>query len=460
MKKKKFLFFLLSWVCFSGFSQVPDLKFTDKMALAEKEQYRLKSTFSESENYTDFDLTYQRMEWEVDPTVKYIKGKVTSVFKCLINEMDTIDFDLNDKMTVDSVIHKNHKIEFQQLNNKIVIPLNPSLLNNQIDSVTVFYQGIPEPDIKSNGSFSTGMHSNTPVLWTLSEPYGAMEWWPCKQSLLDKIDSIDIIVKSPEMYQTASNGILVSDIVADGYRTMHWRHRYPIATYLVAIATTNYAVYNDTLKFDDGRILKIENFVYPENLDVAKQQTFKTVEIMKIYNKLIGDYPFANEKYGHAQFGWGGGMEHQTISFMYNFNFDLVAHELAHQWFGDYITLGSWQDIWLNEGFATYMTGLVYENRNNQELWPVWKRLEINRIISQPGGSVFVKDTTDFNTLFSSRLSYSKGAYLLHMLRWVLGDDHFFQGMRDYFNDPDRLLADLQKINSLFSIWKRQAIPS
>lgn len=437
MNRKSWLILLLILTGFTGFSQVLDSLLTNKISIAEKEGFLMRSAYREDENYSDYDLTYQRMEWEIDPSVKYIKGKITSYFKSQIDNMRTIEFDLNDSMNVDSIVHHNQTIEFQQLNNKIIIPLNPALQLTETDSITVFYQGIPEPNIVTNGSFSIEKHSGIPVLWTLSEPFGAMEWWPCKQSLVDKIDSIDIIVRTPEMYRTASNGVMVSDSVSEGYRTMHWKHRYPIATYLVAIAATNYEVYNDTLRFDDGRILKIVNYVYPENLVTAKSQTSDAVEVMKIYNELIGEYPFASEKYGHAQFGWLGGMEHQTMSFMYNFNFDLVAHELAHQWFGDFITLGTWQDIWLNEGFATYLTGLAYENNVDRQLWGAWKRITLNKIVSQPGGSAFVKDTTDFDMLFSSRLSYSKGAYLLHMLRWVLGDDKFFQGMRNYFNDPD-----------------------
>jgi aminopeptidase N len=263
-----------------------------------------------------------------------------------------------------------------------------------------------------------------------------MEWWPCKQSLADKIDSIDVIVTTPEIYRTASNGILVLDNVKAGFRTMQWKHRSPIATYLVAVAVTNYAMYSDWCNLDDGRKIEILNYVYPENLEKAKKETPVTIEFIGLFNRLFGEYPFADEKYGHAQFGWGGGMEHQTMSFMSDFNYELVAHELAHQWFGDYITCGSWSDIWLNEGFATYLAGLVYENQQNGYWWTTWKKLNVNRIVSQPGGSVYVKDTTNVNTIFSSRLSYSKGAYLLHMLRLILGDDAFFKGMRNYFNDP------------------------
>jgi aminopeptidase N len=130
-------------------------------------------------------------------------------------------------------------------------------------------------------------------------------------------------------------------------------------------------------------------------------------------------------------------MEHQTMSFMTNLDFELVAHEMAHQWFGDYITLSSWHDIWLNEGFATYLTGLTYENLLNGQYWQTWKDIQVKRIISSPDGSVYVSDTTDVNRIFNGRLSYSKGAYLLHMLRWEMGDSLFFKGMKNYLNDPE-----------------------
>ena len=422
---------------FAAFTQEPDPNFSDKMALQESKRYLLKSTFKESQNYSDYDLVYQRIAWEINPNVKYINGSVTSYFKSQLENLTEIEFDLNDStMMVDSVFQHNQKINFTQNDSKLRIILNIPLKNLTLDSISVFYQGEPEPEINGFGSFSKSEHAGIPVIFTLSEPYGAMEWWPCKQSLIDKIDSIDVIVSCPDSFRTASNGILVSDIVENGIRTMHWKHRHPIATYLVAIAVTNYAVYSDWLDLEDSRKIEILNYVYPENLEKAKGETPVTAEFIQLYNELIGEYPFADEKYGHAQFGWGGGMEHQTMSFMYNFSYELVAHELAHQWFGDFITCGSWQDIWLNEGFATYLTGLVYENLQDGFWWPRWKKLNMDRIVSQPGGSVFVNDTTDIGTIFSGRLSYSKGAYLLHMMRWVLGDASFFKGMKSYFNDP------------------------
>jgi hypothetical protein len=148
-------------------------------------------------------------------------------------------------------------------------------------------------------------------------------------------------------------------------------------------------------------------------------------------------YPFHEEKYGHAQWGWGGGEEHQTMSFVSNFGWTLLSHELAHQWFGDLVTCGSWEDIWLNEGFATYLEGLSRERFLGIDSWNAWKTSRVNTIISQAGGSVKVNDTTSVNRIFNGRLSYSKGAYLLHMLRWKLGEEAFYEGIRNYLYDKE-----------------------
>jgi aminopeptidase N len=415
-------------------AQKPDPFFSDKMAVADSRVFSKKAAFTEPDGYSNYNIIYQRMEWEVDPAVRYIGGKITSYVKSEVDSLYSAEFDLHDEMQIDSVIMRNEPRSFSRSENKLTVNLQIPLAEGETDSLTLFYRG--EPVNSGFGSFSTGVHNEVPVLWTLSEPYGAMEWWPCKQSLTDKIDSIDIIVTTPELYRTASNGVLVSENVTEGKRTMHWKHRYPIATYLVAIAVTDYKSYSDYLELDEERKIEIQNFVYPENLENARGRTPVTVEVMELFNRLIGEYPFAIEKYGHAQFGWDGGMEHQTMSFMHSFGFELIAHELAHQWFGDFITLASWQHIWLNEGFATYLTGLAYENLLDGVWWPVWKRANAERIMSSPGGSVFVSDTTDVSRIFNGRLSYSKGAYLLHMLRWILGDEIFFKAMQNYFNDP------------------------
>ncbi|MFH1298152.1 MAG: M1 family aminopeptidase, partial [Bacteroidota bacterium] len=286
------------------------------------------------------------------------------------------------------------------------------------------------------GSFITGEHNGIPVLWTLSEPFGASDWWPCKNDLTDKADSVDILITAPAAYRSASNGILVSETIMGPDKITHWKHRYPIATYLVCLAVTNYAEYSDYVPFGTTMV-EVLNYVYPEDSASAASQTPGIIPVMQLFDTLFGLYPFAKEKYGHCQFNLNGGMEHQTFSFMGSFGHELMAHELAHSWFGDMVTCGSWEDIWLNEGFATYLSGLTYEHMFNGEWWMPFKRNRIDKIVSLPDGSVWCDDTTDVGRIFNSRLSYAKGAMILHQLRWVIGDSAFFTAINNYLHDPD-----------------------
>ena len=227
---------------------------------------------------------------------------------------------------------------------------------------------------------------------------------------------MDIYISTPLQYSSASNGMLISETVHDSIKTAHWRHRYPIAAYLVCLAVTNYQHFSMYTPNGNDSIQTLV-YVYPEELTDAQTYAPSVINCMKLYDSLFITYPFVKERYGMTQFNWGGGMEHQTMTFIHDFGFEIMAHELAHQWVGNMITLCDWHDIWLNEGFATYWTGLSYDFLGHDVWWPIWKRNQINFITSQPAGSVYVSDTTDVNRTFDARLTYSKGAMLLHMLR-------------------------------------------
>jgi hypothetical protein len=160
---------------------------------------------------------------------------------------------------------------------------------------------------------------------------------------------------------------------------------------------------------------------------------------MNFFEQILETYPYSDEKYGHAQFGWSGGMEHTTVSFMGGFSRGLIAHELAHQWFGDKITCGTWKDIWLNEGFATYLASLVIQHLDGNTAFINDKDSKINFITSQTGGALYLteSETNSVSRIFSSRLSYTKGAMVLNMLRFKMGDTAFFQGLQNYLADPN-----------------------
>ena len=265
-----------------------------------------------------------------------------------------------------------------------------------------------------------------------------MEWWPCKQDLNDKVDNIDVYITAPSNNVAVSNGLEKSQVEnSDGTKTTHFHHGYPIPAYLIAIAVTNYEIYTQQAGTAPSQY-PIINYIYPESLDANLTNLDQTPLILDFYESVFTPYPFRNEKYGHAQFGWGGGMEHTTVSFMVGFGRGLIAHEMAHQWFGDKVTCGSWKDIWLNEGFATYLASMVIEHFDGDAAFVSDKNNMINNITATSDGAIYLTDdeATNVNRIFSSRYSYNKGAMVLNMLRFKLGDAVFFQGLKNYLNDP------------------------
>lgn len=390
-------------------------------------------------NTANYDITYHKLEWTVNPgaATKFISGKVTTTYTALAN-MNTITFDMANELTVSAVKKGATNLTFTESgNNELVITLPATQTTGTSATLEITYSGTPPNN--GMGSFEKTTHNGTGIIWTLSEPFGARDWWPCKQDLNDKIDSIDVFITAPSQYTAVSNGVeTTAPVISGANKTTHFHHGYPIPAYLICMAVTNYSVYNQTAGTEPNTY-PIVNYIYPEDLSNVQPQLDETPLILDLYENLFEVYPFHNEKYGHAQFGWGGGMEHTTVSFMVGFDRQLIAHEMGHQWFGDKVTCGTWKDIWLNEGFATYLATLVIENFDGLDAFVTEKSDMINYIISNPAGNVYLTDAqaTNVDRIFSSRLSYNKGAMVLEMLRFKLGDTAFFQGIRNYLADPN-----------------------
>lgn len=409
---------------------------TQTLAAAEMKAASQLLSVQVNPNTQNYDISYHKLEFTLNPAVKFITGKITTTFTALSN-MNTITFDFANELTTSSVVMGTTNLAFtENTNNELIITLPATIPTGSSATIEVNYSGVPP----NNGfdAFVQTTHNNSPIIWTLSEPFGARDWWPCKQDLNDKINSIDVFITAPSQYISVSNGIeTTAPVISGANKTTHFHHGYPIPAYLIAIACANYTVYNQTggTAPNDYPII---NYLYPEDFATIQPLLDVTPNILTLYENLFEVYPFHNEKYGHAQFGWGGGMEHTTVSFMVGFDRQLIAHEMGHQWFGDKITCGTWKDIWLNEGFATYLADLVIENFDGITAFVADKTAMINNITSFPSGAVYLTDNeaTNVNRIFSSRLSYDKGAMVLEMLRFKLGDTAFFQGMKNYLADP------------------------
>ncbi|TKK64311.1 T9SS type A sorting domain-containing protein [Ilyomonas limi] len=395
-------------------------------------EHRLDPPGSFTSASNNFHVYYYCLHWNIDPAVRYISGSVTSYFTITVAGNELV-YDLDNNLIVDSVLFRNIPVAYlQNVNKTVAISLGTSLDVGSKDSLTIYYHGMPPEN--GFGAFSQTKHSGVPVLWTLSEPYGARDWWPCRNGLDDKADSIDIYIIHPSAYTASANGTLVSTVTHDDRKITYFKHRYPIATYLIGIAITNYTQFSKDLSLQTGT-LPVTTTVYPEAVNYFQNNIQPLYNALQLFDQHFGPYPFMKERYGQTQFSWGGGMEHQTNSFITNADEYLMAHELGHQWFGDKITCASWQDIWLNEGFATWMADLFYTEHFRPEHLPAVVAEDLSNILRAPHGSVWVEDTTSVDRIFDNDLSYKKGAFLLRMLRHTLGDAAFFNGLRLYQND-------------------------
>lgn len=436
---RKFSSFIFLLFLFTHFSAQ---EMSEHNSLVERElsSYQKMSNYNVNPNTLNYDLQYQRMDLDLDPAVNFISGSVTSHF--LSKEiMPTIYFDFTDKIPVSSVTYHGSALIFEQLPTKeLKINFPTSIPNNTLDSLTIHYAGVP--DNVDRTYFYVNAHNGSPVMSTLSEPYGAQTWFPTKQSMNDKIDRFDIKITTPDQYQVAANGLLKSEILQPGNKRLtFWRTQYPIAAYLVALSIGNFTKLNDTI---GSTAFPYINYIYPDTLanSTIVDNLEWTKECMAIFETHFGPYPFANEKYGHMEFAVSGvAMEHQTMSSMNSFGKPTIAHELAHQWFGDKITCGSWNEAWLNEGFATFAEQLIFEkNLMTPAEFLTELQTQLNTITSLPGGSVYVSPSAnlgDIGTVFNGRLVYRKGGFVLRMIKWILGDDDFYQMLRDYSANPN-----------------------
>ena len=437
---KKLYVILVALICAQLSAQKNEEAERKSMISNELLKYSKMIDYNVNPNTLNYDLRYQRLELQLDPAQQFVSGTVTSHFIPNQN-LASIYFDLSDVLTVSEVKYHGNNLPFTQLSTKEVkIDFPANIAAATLDSLSIKYSGAPGTGGSAGDAFTISTQGGTPALYTLSEPYSAQEWFPTKQSLNDKIEKVDIKINTPSQYNVASNGKLISETLLTGGRKLtYWQTNYAIPAYLIALGITNYTKLNDTM---GNPPFPFVNYLYPSTTSngtiMSNIEWTKTV--MDTFEQYFGPYPYRNEKYGHMQFGWGGGMEHATMSSMGSWGRGIIAHELAHQWFGDKVTCGAWNDIWLNEGFATFGEHLANEKllmTNSQFLGYLGS--EMSYITSAAGGSVYVADSNLGNTgaIFSGRLSYSKGGYIVRMIKWILGDDVFYSAIKDYHSRPE-----------------------
>lgn len=380
-----------------------------------------------------YDVQDYNINISIDIPAKMIYGKLIMKSVNLSDTLDRVYLNLENNMKVKLTSLNGNVTDFLHENNYLEIKTGNQIRKNESFQIEIEYEGSPEN--YGFDSFGFKMIDESPVVYSLSEPEYSPTWWPCKDILTDKTTA-EIVLNVPGELTAVSNGIL-SEVRTEenGSRTFHWKTSYPVATYLISIAVGKYDKWTDTYTSRNGeKQMPVEFYSYPAYTENARSDWKNTVRMIDFFSGLFGEYPFINEKYGMALFGWtGGAMEHQTISSIGytlvtgNGKYEnVIVHELAHQWFGDAVTPKSWKDIWLNEGFASYSEALWEENTDGREAY-------INTLVKQDYG-YFNGTLYDPEGFIFGPTVYNKGAWCLHMLRGTVGDNVFFKILRTYYD--------------------------
>ncbi len=390
-------------------------------------------------NYIQETEKYDVIHYDLDLTANNMNTNLAGTVKmtAIANEnIDTVIFELFPSYIINTLLVNQNTAQYSWRETGIHCKVN--VKKGEKFTISTSYSG-KAPDQSTNPLGGAGYsQKQSPswkknVSWTLSEPFSAYEWFPCKQSLTDKIDSVSVKITVPDSCMAGSNGLLQNiTSLPNNQKCFYWKHLQPIDYYLISFSIANYTDYSLYAHPKDADSILIQNYVYPNALSKFKDQIDNTADFIEYFSDIYSLYPFHKEKYGHCMAPISGGMEHQTMTTLGFFDNELVAHELAHQWWGDHVTCGSWSDIWLNEGFATYSEYLMLA-----KLFPGSEKAKLNDIhssvLSVSYGSTWVKDSLNENSIFSRELVYDKGAAIIHTLRFIIKNDElFFQALQNY----------------------------
>lgn len=445
--KQYLSFFLLLTVLFATAQQAEEHDFDGKCSRILQFKQSMQAARSATFVQDTYHPHYLHIKMDVSSENINISGDVSTSALVSCPQLDTIYLELNSQLNIDQVQLNASDVAYTFNNSELFIVLDTAMQEGDSFTVRLRYHGNPG----SSGSFFTGLSNahnyyyDKNVTWSLSAPFTALDWLPMRQSLDYKIDSVYQEYTCAADNMVGSNGLLQQVIDnGNGTKTYCWKTHYPIAYYLISFAVADYQEYNVYAKPTqlDGDSILIQNFLYntPSCLNANRAKMDKSAEIMELFSEKFSLYPFHEEKYGNCLTELSGGMEHQTMTTIGSFDFGLNAHEMSHQWFGDNITCATWSDIWINEGFATCAATIAREFL----ISPSAARNEMSgyqsQVLVQPGGSVYVpqEEVTYDNAwrIFNYRLTYAKGAAILHQLRYLVNDDNtFFSFLQHYSNE-------------------------
>lgn len=419
----------------------------DRIENSSQEQNRIEAASFGVSSFEaqSIDVKHYRLQIQFTPnefsTAGAITGTVTITGETTAS-VSEINIDAQPNLSIDSVTLDGTPNNFRQKNTRIIVSFPAPAPAGKPFIAVVQYHGAST----GSGSLGAGLlftrhgPDAAPIITTFSEPFGAPLWWPCIDNPSDKATA-EIEATVPEGNQAASNGVL--DRVqtnANHTVTYFWREDSPLATYLVSVSASNYERFDDSyLALDGVTRMPLVYYVYPEHLELARAKFAVVRSAMEIYAGLFGEYPFLGEKYGMAEWPFSGAMEHQTMTSMSSSIVGAltgnqqatIVHELAHHWWGDLVTMRTWNDIWLNEGFATYSEVLFFERFAGLDPGELMSKSYDDGVVDGALRGTVTAENPDA-PFDDTGAIYKKGGWVLHMLRHVLGDQKFFDALKRY----------------------------
>jgi len=403
-----------------------------------------------------YNVHHYALDLRVDPEARTIAGHV-DVHAAIVHPLEWLVLDLDTTFAIADVEWRTDEtwesLGHERRHGQIWAAFPAMRQPGDTVQVRVHYDGAPRvaPNPPWDGGFTWDTTPDgQPWIATSVQTNGADLWWPVKDHPSDKPDSVAIDVRVPDGLTVASNGVLEGETShGEDSRTFHWFTRQPIATYNVALNIAPYTVLEDQYESTGGVVIPLYFYVLPHRANEAAALFEQAKEHLAFYEELLGPYPFRNEKYGIAHTPHLG-MEHQTI-IAYGDDFEdhphgfdwIHHHELGHEWWGNLVSAADWRDFWIHESFCTYMQALYAEHLGGPEVYRAELADYRGQIRNQrPVAPREPHSTADIYFLdgpgsASNHDLYYKGAWVLHTLRWLVGDDVFFDGLRQFAYPTD-----------------------
>jgi aminopeptidase N len=411
---------------------------------------------------TSFDVVHYDIATKIHPDTKSIEGNTKIRFK-IIKPTNKIQLDLFENLEIHSIKMDGKTLNYTRDGNAFFVNFPKKLKENSLNELTISYSGKPRAAVRPpwDGGFSWTKDNNGKDWITLScEGLGASVWWPCKDHPSDEPDSVDIQLIVPKDLMAVSNGNLIDKKAEGDFMNYHWKVSYPINLYNITLNIADYRHWSEKLLQYNGQELALDYYVLPYNLEKSKSHFQQVREMLLIFEKYFGPYPFPKDGYAMVETDYWG-MEHQSAVaygnhyLNNNFGFDfIIIHESAHEWFGNSISCTDHADLWIHEAFGTYAEMVYLEEKMNKDFALTYMQTKKRSIqnkypIVGPYGVNYQNPDSDM---------YFKGSWFIHSLRNITNNDElWWKTMKDFCMNFYHKNTNTEEVLSFFE--ERLKIP-